>query len=130
MISQKTVIAFLIMTAGILLSLLIFQPSVQRAWANDSSRAGFFVTATATTDTDTDLLWVVNVNQQQLAVFGSIGQHIPTSTVLLASVNLSNVFGRGFTGAAQPAAPAAGAGAGAGGATPAGNQPRNPRSEQ
>jgi hypothetical protein len=90
MISQKTVIAFLMVSAAILGCLLIFQPTIQSARASDTSRAGFFAVATATYDTTADLLWIVNVNQQQLLVYGADSQ---AGTVFKAGANLANVFG-------------------------------------
>ena len=87
------IIGFLIFTATLLTCLLVvevmFEPSLLRADA--SSRAGTYIVTTASVEVDQDLLWVANVNLQQLIVFGTDRNGVVSP---LATLDLIDVFER------------------------------------
>ena len=91
MISSRAVIGFLLFTATLLACMLmvdvVLEPSALRADA--SSRAGRYIVTTASVDVDQDLLWVANVNLQQLIVFGTDKNGVVTP---LATLDLLEVF--------------------------------------
>ena len=87
MVSQKTVIAFLLCTAFLLGVILIFQH--HPSYAGTSSRAGDYVVSSARLDTGTDLLWLLNVHTQQLIAYGVDRNGLIAH---LGSVNLDVIF--------------------------------------
>ena len=93
MISERMVIGFLLFTATLLACLLmvdvVLEPSALRA--DTSSRAGRYIVTNASVEVDQDLLWVANVNLQQLIVFGTDKRGTVSP---LATLNLRNVFAR------------------------------------
>ena len=93
MISTRVVIGFLLFTATLLACLLMvdvmLEPSALRA--DTSSRAGRYIVTTASVEVDQDLLWVANVNLQQLIVFGTDKNGVVSP---LASLDLREVFER------------------------------------
>ena len=93
MISARVVIGFLLFTATLLACVLIvdvvLEPSVLRADA--SSRAGQYIVTTASVEENQDLLWVANVNLQQLIVFGTDKNGVVAP---LARLDLLEVFER------------------------------------
>ena len=93
MISTRVVIGFLLFTGTLLACLLVvdvmLEPSVLRA--DTSSRAGQYIVTTASVEVDQDLLWVANVNLQQLIVFGTDKNGFVTP---LAALDLLEVFER------------------------------------
>ena len=91
MISTRVVIGFLLFTATLLTCVLmvdmVLEPSVLRADA--SSRAGRYIVTTAAVEADQELLWVANVNLQQLIVFGTDKNGVVAP---LATLDLLEVF--------------------------------------
>ena len=72
MISKNAVIGFLIFTAVLLSCILVIDnlAGPGSAYASSPARAGAYVVTTARLDETTDLLWVVDVDTQNLSVFG------------------------------------------------------------
>lgn len=71
MISKNAVIGFLCVSAVVLATILVFQHApVSPAYGMDSSRAGDFLAATTTIDGSMDVLWLINVRNRLLSVFG------------------------------------------------------------
>ena len=93
MISTRVVIGFLLFSVTLLACLLMvdvmLEPSALRA--DTSSRAGRYIVTTASVEVDQDLLWVANVNLQQLIVFGTDKNGVVSP---LASLDLLEIFER------------------------------------
>jgi len=87
MVSQKTVIAFLLCTAVLLGVILIFQ--LHPSYAGSTTRAGDFVVASARLDSGRDLLWLIDVHTQQLIAYGVDRNGLIAH---LGSVNLGVIF--------------------------------------
>ena len=87
MVSQKTVIAFLLCTAVLLGVILIFQ--LHPSYAGSTTRAGDFVAASARLDSGRDLLWLIDVHSQQLIAYGVDRNGLIAH---LGSVNLGVIF--------------------------------------
>ncbi len=93
MISKSTVIAFLTFTAVMLGCVLVLQnvilpPSAQ---AGTATRAGIYAVTTAMEDEDSELLWLVDVDAQNLSVYGVDNNGFISE---LARANLGMVFAR------------------------------------
>jgi hypothetical protein len=87
MVSQKTVIAFLLCTAVLLGVILIFQ--LHPSYAGSTTRAGDFVVASARLDSGRDLLWLIDVHSQQLIAYGVDRNGLIAH---LGSINLGVIF--------------------------------------
>ena len=90
-ISKNSVIAFLILSAAMLSccwALLGEKPFAQPV--GGSTAAGFYIVATTASDNaDPDLLWIANVETQQLVVYGTKADSTITP---LASADLNRAF--------------------------------------
>jgi len=100
MVSKNTVIAFLLCTAVLLAVLLIFQ--LHPSYAGSTTRSGDYVVASARLDTGTDLLWLINVQTQQLIAYGVDRNGLIAD---LGSVDLAIIFQAPPTMMMPPAAP-------------------------
>lgn len=93
MIPKNAVVAFLLVSAVVLSTVLFFELLMpgDEARASTTTRAGMFVVATATQTEDLDLLWIANVNTQELLVLGRDNRG---RINVLAGADLADVFGR------------------------------------
>ena len=69
--SENAAIVVLIVSALVLTGLLVtlFQGTGQKAYADASSRAGKYIMVSAAADKDIELLYVVDVERQQMNVY-------------------------------------------------------------
>ena len=91
-ISKNVIIAFLILTA-VLLSCtwaLISESATSSSPVGATSRAGYYIVATTAAPVQgPDLLWIANVDTQELTVFGTGSDGTITA---LANADLNRVF--------------------------------------
>lgn len=100
-ISKNVIIAFLLLTA-VLFSCtwaLISESATSSSPVGATSRAGYYIVATTAAPTHgPDLLWIANVDTQELVIYGT---STDGSLTLLASADLN----RAFLGRISPSLP-------------------------
>jgi hypothetical protein len=88
--NMNTTIAMLAASALVLLALVIVTNRPEPAYGNDSVRRGEYIMTTARLDTNDDLLYVMDVESQQVNVYAA--DDTRRSIRLLTSVNLRRLF--------------------------------------
>ncbi|MBN1435664.1 MAG: hypothetical protein JW936_01190 [Sedimentisphaerales bacterium] len=94
MISKNTIIACLTVSAVIFACMLMLEmvsdPAVAQAEVGATSRAGYFAVCTAAQREGESLIWIANVNTQQMIV---CERQYDNSIITLDSVDLRSMFG-------------------------------------
>ncbi|MFP4107255.1 MAG: hypothetical protein ACLFVU_14375 [Phycisphaerae bacterium] len=86
----NTTIAMLAASAVVLLALVIVTNRPEPAYGNDTVRRGEYIMTTARVDVNDDLLFIMDIESQQINVYGA--DDTRRSIRLLTTVNLRRLF--------------------------------------